>query len=208
MSKDKAQRGGGGNSHQRAVANAANERSAAKAILVQDKPAIKAPDNSMPKGYSDSDKLAIALALIGVAVAIALFLVEKTLLTVSVLLVVMAAVLIYPVLHFVQGRVARTVAFGSTALVVIWVGASVWSRAKLSESPVSADALNTTVGNEVRQLHEEGQQTHPTSATEQSPTQSGKLPSQSPATPAMSEEEIKELAKELAKQAPPKNHNA
>jgi hypothetical protein len=73
--------------------------------------------------YNTSDKLAIALACLAGVMAIILFLVEKTPLTVILLLSLMLALAIYPILHFAKHMGARVVVFSLFvigALVLGW----------------------------------------------------------------------------------------
>jgi hypothetical protein len=78
------------------------------------------------QGYTWSDKLAVALTCLGAAMAIVLFLVEKTPATVVALSVGMLVFLIYPIIHFVRGRLSRWLAsLGTVALTVI-LGVNTW----------------------------------------------------------------------------------
>jgi hypothetical protein len=73
-------------------------------------------------GKSDSDRLAIALTCLAGIMAIVLFLVEKTPATVIGLLLGMAALSVYPVWHFVRGRVARFVVLVCGVLLTVLFG--------------------------------------------------------------------------------------
>lgn len=75
-----------------------------------------------------SDKLSVALACAGAALALVLFLVEKTPGTVAVMLACIAALLTYPILHFVTSRTARIPVFVATAGLVVLFGWKVWPR--------------------------------------------------------------------------------
>jgi hypothetical protein len=76
--------------------------------------------------WSWSDRLAVALACIGAAMALVLFLVEKTPLTTGVTLACIAALLIYPILHFIPSRAMRVVAVLVLVLLVCLFGWHVW----------------------------------------------------------------------------------
>jgi hypothetical protein len=80
--------------------------------------------------YSGSDKLAIALACLAGAMAIVLFLIEKTPATISVLLGLMVLLLIYPLLHFFNGKIGRFVMFVVVLLVAVALGWGVWPKKK------------------------------------------------------------------------------
>ena len=62
-------------------------------------------------GYSTGDKLAIALACLAGVMAIILFLLEKTPVTMILLLSLMDALAVYPILHFVKGIGGRIAVF-------------------------------------------------------------------------------------------------
>ncbi len=82
-------------------------------------------------GYSTSDKLAIALACLAGVMAIILFLIEKTPLTVVGLLVAMAALSVYPVLHFVRRINFRIALLACVAIATLALGWYVWPKSKL-----------------------------------------------------------------------------
>src|SRR5271157_1441297 len=75
-----------------------------------------------------SDRLAIALACLAGVMAIALFLIEKTPVSVLVLLGLMLALLIFPVLHFFRGATARIMLFVVAIFGTFLFGWSVWPR--------------------------------------------------------------------------------
>jgi hypothetical protein len=78
--------------------------------------------------WSWSDKLAIALACAGAAMALVLFLVEKTPLTVGIVVACIAGLLIYPILHLVSSTGARIVVIEAMLVLVCLFGWSVWPK--------------------------------------------------------------------------------
>jgi hypothetical protein len=79
---------------------------------------------------SQSDKLAITLACLGVAAGIVLFLVEKTPIVVGVLLFCMCALLVYPLIHFLNSRWSRVVGMFVMVISVSLFGWTVFPREK------------------------------------------------------------------------------
>jgi len=75
--------------------------------------------------YNTSDKLGIALACLAGVMAIILFLVEKTPLTVILLLSLMVALAIYPILHFAKRIGVRIAAFSLFLIGTLLLGWSV-----------------------------------------------------------------------------------
>ena len=103
---------------------------------------------------SKSDKLAIVFFLLGIAVAIILFLVEKTPATVLSLLGLLAAALIYPILHFVKRSPGRIVAFFALVLIVFAFGRGAWphkSTVPPSDSSKQIDELLEVLRNPTEQ---------------------------------------------------------
>jgi len=66
--------------------------------------------------------------------AIIIFLVEKTPWTVASLLLLMVALLVYPVVHFFKPRVVRTLMFAVVAVATLAFGWGVWPKPKHSEA--------------------------------------------------------------------------
>jgi hypothetical protein len=83
--------------------------------------------------YSYSDKLAIWLACAASILAILLFLIEKTPVSVVVLLVLILALTVYPILCFAKSPTARAICLIGTLLGTIALGRVVWPKAKLPE---------------------------------------------------------------------------
>lgn len=75
-----------------------------------------------------SDKLAIALTCIGAAMALILFVLEKTPLTIAVIIACVAALLIYPILHFVPSRKYRILFILVMIVAVCLFGWCVWPK--------------------------------------------------------------------------------
>jgi hypothetical protein len=78
--------------------------------------------------YTTSDRLAFVLACLAGILAIVLFLVEKTPLTVAILLLLLLAFSVYPILHFVRRRRNRWTAFALIFLAVVCFGWKTWPR--------------------------------------------------------------------------------
>ena len=78
--------------------------------------------------WTRSDKLAVALACIGAALALILFLVDKTPVTVGVMTTCIAALLAYPIQHFVPSRPVRISAIILMILLVCCFGWSRWPK--------------------------------------------------------------------------------
>ncbi len=89
--------------------------------------------------YSISDKLAIALACLAGIMAIILFLVEKTPTTIVSLLILMLALSIYPILHFVKRVGVRIAVFSLFAIGTLRLGWYVWPH----EHSISANNQKT-----------------------------------------------------------------
>jgi len=103
--------------------------------------------SSVESRYNNSDKLAIALACVGAALAIALVLIGILLdkpLTVLALLVLMAASLIYPVIHFVKTMPRRIAAFVGLVLIIGVIGTVVWTSQKRAETQQPFHGLEIT----------------------------------------------------------------
>jgi hypothetical protein len=84
--------------------------------------------------YTPSDRLAIALASGSVAVLIALYIVEKTPLTVGILVVLLVAFSTYPVVHFFRRTVVRILML----LLILLVGVAIgWSGLRLKNTPTA-----------------------------------------------------------------------
>jgi hypothetical protein len=96
------------------------------------------------EAYSSSDKLGIALACLSSAMAIILFLVEKTPFAVVSLLIVMAALSVYPILHFAKRRGVRVVFLVCIALGTVLFGFAVWPKNK--NTVRAADTASATQG--------------------------------------------------------------
>lgn len=77
---------------------------------------------------SGSDKLAIALACAGGAMALILYLVEKTPMTVGVMVFFLFVLLIYPIVHFARNVKVRAFCLIAMALIVSGFGWSVWPK--------------------------------------------------------------------------------
>jgi len=84
--------------------------------------------------YNTSDKLGIALACLAGVMAIALFLVEKTPATIVSLLLLMLALLVYPILHFAKRVAWRVVAFIGFGLVTLLFAWHVWPPKQADQS--------------------------------------------------------------------------
>lgn len=93
-----------------------------------------------PERWSWSDKLAVALACAGAAIALILFLAEKTPLTVGVMVAGIAALLIYPIIHFAPSWKTRIpVLIVMLALVGIF-GWRSWPKIEAPSQPASIPA--------------------------------------------------------------------
>jgi hypothetical protein len=90
----------------------------------------------MPE-MSSSDKLAVVLALLGAALALILFLLEKTPLIVGAVLVAIALLLVYPIIHFAKRTVLRVMALVVMVILVGLLGRVVWPI-KLTPPPVAS----------------------------------------------------------------------
>lgn len=102
-------------------------------------------DGKRVDGYSRSDKLAIALACSAGALTIILFLAVKTRPFVLILLMLVAALLAYPILHFVPRAIPRTITFLSAVLLITGLGWMVWptSQPSPNERRVSAASASS-----------------------------------------------------------------
>src|SRR5712664_3201827 len=78
--------------------------------------------------WSRSDKLAIALACLGAAVALILFLVEKSPITVGLMTFFIAALLTYPIFHFLPLRKFQIPALIVMFILVFVFGLAVWPK--------------------------------------------------------------------------------
>jgi hypothetical protein len=97
-----------------------------------------------PEGrYSPSDRLAIALACLAGVMAIVLFLVEKTPFWVVTLLVLMLALSVYPILHFVRLRPLRVICLIAAFAVSVGIGWTVWPKVKTSATTAEVPPKNT-----------------------------------------------------------------
>ncbi len=70
----------------------------------------------------------MALACVGAAMALLLYLVEKTPITVAIMVVCIGGLLIYPVFHFVPSRIPRVITLSGMFLVVGLFGRSIWPK--------------------------------------------------------------------------------
>jgi hypothetical protein len=95
--------------------------------------------------YTTSDKLGIALACLAGVMAIILFLVEKTPWTVAALLVAMAALLIYPVLHFAQSKNLRVLFLACVAIGTLAFGWYGWPKSNPRGSQSAATGVPATL---------------------------------------------------------------
>jgi hypothetical protein len=77
---------------------------------------------------SGSDKLAIALACLSAAMALILFLIEKNPLIVSLTVFCIAALLVYPIIHFLPSRRFRIPALIVMIVLVCVFGWAVWPK--------------------------------------------------------------------------------
>lgn len=82
------------------------------------------------KRRTRSDSLAIVLACGSAAMALILFLVEKTPLTVGIIVVCIALFFVYPVIHFFPARTTRIPVMIVMVVLVALFGWSVWPRDK------------------------------------------------------------------------------
>lgn len=75
-----------------------------------------------------SDGLSVALACLGAALALILFLVDKTPITVGVMIASIVALLIYPIIHFFSSRMPRIAATAVMFALVCLFGWGVWPK--------------------------------------------------------------------------------
>jgi len=80
--------------------------------------------------YNTSDSLAIALTCLAAVMALVLFWIDKTPFTAGLCIVAMAALLIYPVIHFVPSSRPRIVVFVVLAATLATFGWSIWPKRK------------------------------------------------------------------------------
>jgi hypothetical protein len=77
---------------------------------------------------------------VGAAVAIVLALVNKTPLGISILLLILGALLIYPVLHFIKGRAGRILAFIALSIGTTLFGYGIWPDSSIG-SPMHVTSM-------------------------------------------------------------------
>jgi hypothetical protein len=95
-------------------------------------PPLGTEENKTVGKYTNSDRLGIALTCLAGAMAIILSLVEKTPFTVIGLLLLVVALLVYPVLHFAKRSMIRVGLLICAALVTAVFGWGVWPKHKIS----------------------------------------------------------------------------
>jgi len=100
-----------------------------------------------PEKYSHSDKLAIALACVAGVMAIVLFLIEKTPISVVVLLTLMLALSVYPILHFTKSKTPRTICLIVILVGTVALGWAVWPKQRPSEVAVQMPPANAVKEN-------------------------------------------------------------
>jgi hypothetical protein len=100
------------------------------------------PDNSIPPApeerglqWSWSDRLAIALACLAGVMALILFWIDKTPLAAGISIAAMAALLVYPVLHFLSSKRMRVSAFVVLAVLLAIFGWMIWPKRSIATSP-------------------------------------------------------------------------
>ncbi len=107
----------------------------------------------MADKYSVSDKLAIALTCLAGAMAIVLFLVEKTPLSILLMLAAMFALLIYPTIHFFLKPSIRILVLGVCLVGIAGFGYRVWPHSKQLETAEKvALGANTTQAPQTQQI--------------------------------------------------------
>lgn len=87
--------------------------------------------------WNSSDRLAAALACLAAVMGIVLFWVEKTPIVAALSIVGIAALLVYPIIHFLRPRNVRILVFVAAALLVTLFGYEIWPQRKV-EVPVSS----------------------------------------------------------------------
>ena|ERR1035437_3324026 len=96
--------------------------------------------------YTFSDKLAVALACLAGIMAIILFLAEKAPLTVVSLLLLMVALAIYPIMHFVRRQGWRIAAFVCFLIGTLLFGWRVWPTAKPTKETTRDSTNERAIG--------------------------------------------------------------
>jgi hypothetical protein len=143
--------------------------------------------------YNTSDSLAVALTCLGAVMALVLFWIDKTPWTAGFCIAAIAALMVYPVIHFVSHAVARIVVFIVLAVFLAVFGWSIWPKSRYAKPAMAATSPLPSQSQSVEQQQpSDSQQAKPekpkkskTATQHGGPPQQQSPPTGAPASPAL-----------------------